>query len=301
MAREFGGKHSPDGAPNNARPTPINKFRGKKAHNSYIRVKMLFFAPLPMLFAAIGELRAGQINGMLAELGAFATLILSAWLLRDGIRASEAYDARKVARKPAIPRKLFAAILAGIGIGIAAFAGWEIGAIQSIALALLTGGLHMASFGLDPLKSKGLEGQSAFEAERVAKAVAKAEAILTEMLIASKRFRDRALEGRVETLASEIRDMFRAIEEDPRDLTAARKFLGVYLKGARDATLKFAEIYSKQRSTDARNDYETLLVDLETSFANQKQQMLLDNRTDLNVEIEVLRDRLKQEGLRAAE
>ena len=53
---------------------------------------------------------------MLGELGAFAGLMLSAWLLNEGLRAEDAYDARAVARPPAIPRKLFAAVLTGASV-----------------------------------------------------------------------------------------------------------------------------------------------------------------------------------------
>ena len=92
--------------------------------------------------------------------------------------------------------------------------------------------------------------------------------------------------------------MFRAVEEDPRDLTSARKFMSIYLRGARDATIKFVDFWSKTKDPSARTDYINLITDLETSINAQRKTMLLENRTDLDVEIEVLRDRLKQEGLR---
>ncbi len=46
--------------------------------------------------------------------------------------------------------------------------------------------------------------------------------------------------------------LFRTVEGDPRDLTAARKYLSVYLMGARDATVKFADLYAQNRNTKAR-------------------------------------------------
>ena len=91
--------------------------------------------------------------------------------------------------------------------------------------------------------------------------------------------------------------MCRTIEEDPRDLTAARKFLGVYLLGARDATAKFADIYSRTRDKQARADYTALLDDLERSFSAKTRKMLLEDRSDLTVEIDVLRERLEREGV----
>lgn len=297
MAQKFGGKYSPEGAPDTTGSR--NKFRGRSVHNSNIRVKLLYLAPLPLFLAAIGEMMSGNAGGMIAELAALCLLLASPWLLSQGLEAETAYNARKVARPPAIPRKLFAAILSGAGVGIASFFGWNVGLIPAVVFGAVASLAHVISFGLDPMSKKGMEGVNEFEAQRVAKAVDKAEGILTEMLTAAKRFGDRRLEGRVESLAAAARDMFRAVEEDPRDLTGAKKFMGVYLKGARDATIKFADLYAKNKDQKAREDYETLLTDLETSFDARHKTMLLEDRSDLDVEIEVLRDRLKQEGLRA--
>lgn len=302
MAQRYGGKFSPEGQPDNA-PDSVsaNRFRGRRAHSPNIRARLLFIAPLPLLFSAIGELRAGDALGMVAELWAFASLIIGAWLLREGLKAEEAYQSRKVARPPALPRKLLAAEFAGLGVAVAAYFGWQQGLVPALVFGAVASVAHIVSFGLDPMRRKGMEGIDAFDADRVAKAVDKAEALLQDTIAASKRFGDRRLEGRVESLASAARDMFRAVEEDPRDLSPSRKFLSVYLKGARDATIKFADLYSKTRDAKARSDYEALLSDLERSFDAQHKTMLLDSRSNLDVEITVLRDRLKQEGLRASD
>ena len=50
------------------------------------------------------------------------------------------------------------------------------------------------------------------------------------------------------------------------------------------------------KSPTARADYEALLSDLETNFAARTKALLNDNLTDLDVEIQVLRDRLKLES-----
>ena len=301
MSKSYGGKYSPEGTPDNARPElqVPNKFRGKKAYNSNIRAKLLFLVPLPLLFSGIGELRAGDGTGMLYEFGALGALLLAAWLMRDGLKAEDAYNERKVARPPAIPRKIFASILTGAGVALAAFGGAHVGLMSSIIFGAAAALTHSFSFGIDPLRKKGMEGVDEFDTERVAKAVDKAEKLLAETISASHKFNDRRLEGRIESLASTARDMFRTVEEDPRDLARARKFMGVYLKGARDATIKFADLYARSRDPDARADYEALLTDLEQSFAGHREVLLLDDRRDLDVEIEVLRDRLKQEGLTA--
>ena len=75
------------------------------------------------------------------------------------------------------------------------------------------------------------------------------------------------------SFAATARGLFRTIEGDPGDLTAARKYLSVYLMGARDATVKFADHYAQTRDAAARADYEALLTDLETTFAAEDDRL----------------------------
>lgn len=106
------------------------------------------------------------------------------------------------------------------------------------------------------------------------------------------------MEHKVDRFKTVARDMIRTVEEDPRDLTSARKYLGVYLLGARDATAKYADIYGRTRDAQARSDYAALLDDLTQNFSARTRKLLIEDRTDLTVEIDVLRDRLAREGVR---
>jgi len=220
---------------------------------------------------------------------------LSAWLTREGLIAQEAFEARKVARRPAIPRKLFGAVLTGAGLATTGIAGH--GPVDAIIFGGLGFGLHLAAFGVDPMKSKGLGDVDNFQNDRVARAVEDAEGRLSAMLKPIAALNDRALLARVDQFQSTARHMFRVIESDPSDLTAARKYLSVYLDAARQASEKFAELYARNNSQAARDSYEALLEDLEASFDNRTQKLLADDRVDLNIEIDVLRARLEREGV----
>jgi len=290
MAQRYGGKFSPEAKPR-AAPGASSPYAGQVRTKAGGRVNFLFIAPLPLAVRAFFLDPAG----LAMTLGAFGLLILAAWLTREGILAQEAYDARKIARRPAIPRKIFASLLTGAGLALAAFA--DGGLVSAAIFAVLGAVLHSFAFGLDPLKDKGMEGVDTFQTDRVARAVGEAEKYLAGMKEAIARARDRELEARVERFQSTARAMFRTIEDDPRDLTASRKYLTVYLMGARDATAKFADIYARSRNTEARYDYVQLLDDLEANFTGKTQKLLIDDRSDLNVEIEVLRDRLAREGV----
>ena len=293
MAQRYGGKYSPDGPQGPAGADAKHPWAGKRRTRAGGRVNLLFLAPLPLVVRAFFQ----EPAGLALDLVAFGLLILAAWLTREGVLAQEAYDARKIARRPAIPRKIFGSVLTGLGLGVAGFAP-DAALVNPVIFAGLGAVLHFLAFGPDPLTDKGAEGIDSFQSERVARAVEEAEKHLKAMTDAIGRAEDRTLERRVERFEDTVRELFRTVEEDPRDLTAARKYLSVYLLGARDATVKFADLYSRTRNREARSDYEALLDDLEQNFAARTRTLLEDNRTDLDVEIGVLRERLAREGVR---
>ncbi len=286
MAQRYGGKYSPDGN----RPVPDGLSAGSAAEKprGLWRTTVLFLSAFAFLFPAFGD----GPRDMLMGLGAGGLLVLAAWLTREGMRAEAGFNARKVARRPAFPRKLAGGVLTGAALAVGGMIA-ETGLLYPALFALVGAGLHLMSFGLDPMSDKGMEGIDAFQTERVAHAVSEGEKHLTAMKDAILRARDRQLEGRVDRFATAARSLFRTVEGDPGDLTAARKYLSVYLMGARDATIKFADHYAQTRDAAARADYEALLTDLETTFASRTTALLSNNRTDLDVEISVLRDRLK--------
>lgn len=300
MSQRFGGKFSPTGSPPsgtgpnsgpNKNSPAQGSFHAKRPTKAGFRSNLLFFLPIPFLWNAFHANPVTLILGLIAA----ALMLLGAWLTREGLFAQEAYEARSIARRPALPRKIIGAILIGAGIGCGALMAGQ-GSIIATVLSTLAAFLHIGAFGFDPMADKGVEGIDAFQTDRVAKAVDAGEAHLAAMKDAILRARDRQLEARVDRFAGIARQLFRTVEGDPRDLTAARKYLGVYLQGARDATAKFVDLYAQNRDPQIRADYEALLTDLETNFASRTTALLSDNHTDLNVEIEVLRERLAFEN-----
>ena len=295
MAQRFGGKFSPD--QETAQGAPGSKWHGRRKSRVGARVNLLFLVPLPLAFRAFWQ----EPTGLILTLAGLGLLLLAAWLTREGLLAQEAYEARRIAHRPAFPRKMAGSLFTGLGLFVAGYALRGGDLVSPMIFAVLGAVLHSFAFGLDPMKNKGMEGIDAFQQDRVARAVDEAEKNLKAMHEAILRAKDRKLETRVEQFQATAREMFRTVEDDPRDLTAARRFLVVYLLGARDATVKFADLYARTHDKQARADYLALLDDLEKNFAARTRTMLLDNKADMNVEIEVLRERLEREGVRASD
>ncbi|MEO1561815.1 MAG: 5-bromo-4-chloroindolyl phosphate hydrolysis family protein [Pseudomonadota bacterium] len=291
MAQRYGGKFSKSNE-------SMRDWSGAKPRRSRFAVRVVAAMAIPLFIAGVLELTSGDVISAIIEWGAALGLGFAAWLIDEGEKAQEAFEARQIAKPPSFPRKIFGSVVIGFSVFAIYFGNGDLGFINHILLAGLSTILALVSFGLDPMRSKGLEGEDSFERERVAIAIEKAETYVVEILEAGKRIGDRNLTDRVERMAKSVRTMFRTIEDDPRDLSSSRKYLSVYLKGARDATRKFAELYSRTKDKDARAEYEALLEDLETSFSQRREILLLENRTDLDVEIEVLRERLAASTLK---
>lgn len=295
MARRFSGKYSPDGDGykqghgREMRPGPAPQV---PRHPYESRTTWITVLASPFLLGAFFQ----EPFGMVTNLAGFGILAAGMWLTREGLQAEAAYDQRSVARRPAFPRKLFGGIMTGLGLAVGAV---EPGAFAEAGVIGFAGAvLHWLCFGPDPMRDKGMEGVDQFQQDRVARIIAGAEQYLDGMRDAILRTRDRRLEARVAMFEATARDLFRQVEKDPGDLAAARRYLGVYLMGARDATVKFADLYAQTRDQKAREDYETLLTDLEANFTQRTRSLIESGRSDLEIEIEVLRDRLEREGVR---
>lgn len=294
MAQRFGGKYSPGGDTDG--PQSSAPLDDRKVDAAGARATILFVPPVLLV---VFSFSSGPQALVLALIGA-AILTLAAWLLRDGLRAQAAYDARTITRRPALPRKMLASLLTGVGVAIAAWTG-DSGLTGSLLYGVAALGLHVAAFGIDPLADKRVEGIDQFQQDRVARVVDEAEAYLGAMRDQIAALGDRKLDLRIAGFLAAARKMIRTVEEDPRDLTEARRFLGVYLMGARDASIKFADLYKRGRDPAARTDYESLLSDLEQNFAARTEKMLEGNRSDMDIEIKVLRDRLQRDGIKPSQ
>jgi len=289
MARRFGGTFSPQpGAkPGTAGAAP------PPARLPVLRRNLLYAAPLPLIFTALGQ----PPVGLALDLAACGLLLFAVYLLDEGLKAEAAWKSRAIARRPALPRKALATALTGLGVALAT---WLPGTatLDAAILGLVAAALHLVAFGVDPMRNKGLTGEDSFQSGRVARVVDEAEKSLADMTAAVKPLGDWEVETRVARFAGAARTLIRTVEDAPQDLTAARRYLTVYLTGARDAAQKYATLQTRSRNAQARTDFLALLDDLEGHFARRTEALMQGGRADLDVEIGVLRDRLSRDGIR---
>lgn len=267
-------------------PTPRHPHEG--------RPKWITLAATPFLLGAFFQ----GATGMVTDLAAFGLVASGMWMTREGLVAQAAFQARRTAKRPAIPRKMFGGVLAGLGLGLGAAEPGVWGETALIGAAGLA--LHQLSFGLDPWRDKRAAGVDDFQQDRAGRMIAEAEGHLDQMRDAIARSGDRRLQARVATFDASVRHLFDRVRDNPGGLASARRYLGIYLMGARDATIRFADLYAQTRDAQARADYESFLNDLERDFIACADRLLDGDRDALDIEMSVLRDRLAREGLTGA-
>lgn len=253
--------------------------------------RLIGLAALPLAFA---PLTSDDAASLVIGLAALLAILGGAWMIREGQKAQAAYDARRIARPPVLPRKLLGHVAIGTGLALALFSD---GAEPAPALAYGAVGalLSAIAFGFDPMRAKGLAPTGDAATDRAARSVAEAEAIIDEIVEAVAPLGDSDLAAEVALFADTARQMCHAILDDPRDLNRARRYLGVYLEGAREATKRYVRLASSAQGRVARRNYLSLLSDLRAAYAQRKQELLVNDRDALDIEIEVLRERLKRD------
>ena len=283
MAQRYGGTHSPGSVGAGADLRPPMKGRA--------RVSILM--GLGALSAVAALFQGGALDTATQLVGG-AILFAGGVVTREGLKAEATYNARAIARRPAAPRKAIGAAITGAGVGTATLAGLD-GLAPALVYGAVAAGLHVASFGTDPMRDKGT--RDAPGSARVARTVESAEASLDAMRDHAARTRDREIMDAVDRLRGTAAAMLRTVEQDPRDLTAARRYLGVYLDAARDAARKYADLAPQARDAEARDRVLSLIRDLARGMEAKRETLLIADRTDLEIEVETLRDRLRRDGV----
>jgi 5-bromo-4-chloroindolyl phosphate hydrolysis protein len=85
------------------------------------------------------------------------------------------------------------------------------------------------------------------------------------------------------------------IERDPRDASRARRFLNLYLDSTERITTDYAITHRQVHDPSLDQNFRQLLIDMETTFSDQRRKLLEHDVVSLDVDIEVLNARLKRD------
>ncbi|MDS4071268.1 MAG: 5-bromo-4-chloroindolyl phosphate hydrolysis family protein [Candidatus Competibacter sp.] len=258
---------------------------------------LMFLLPLPALIAAIVSLARGDLSGLLGNATGYGLFLAGALLLRRGLLAEVDYDRRRVAKAP-WPLKTLGGGIIALATGVTAWLGARYAPIMAGAfgLAALLG--CYLNYGFDPRAAKRFtDGDGVDTTDRVLEALAQAESAIASIEQATRDIRNAELNGRLRRIAALARQILKLLEEDPRDLRRARKFLNVYLDGAKQVVEGYARTHPRVSAPELEDNFRRVLSTIEDVFQEQQQKLLETDVSDLDVRIEVLTTQLKREGV----
>ncbi|MGR8953358.1 MAG: 5-bromo-4-chloroindolyl phosphate hydrolysis family protein [Gammaproteobacteria bacterium] len=257
---------------------------------------LLYFLPMALLPATIIALGRGHLLAILVNGAGFALFMVAAWCLRKGLRAEQIYAQSRIVRPPR-PLKTTAAVIAALATGMIAWLGAE----HSLPVALMfAGGAFLGmylSYGFDLRAEKKIPAAHGYAGDEILQALEDSARIIRGIEEANDRIRNAELNRRIERICAIADNILAEIEADPRDFRRARKFLNVYLDGARQVTEGYAKTHRHTQSGELEQNFRNVLETIESVFQEQHQKLLEEDVFDLDVKIEVLQTQLKREGI----
>jgi hypothetical protein len=252
----------------------------------------LYLLPSPLIVEAMLSLWSGNFTGVLTSTAAYGLFVAAAQLIRHG---SEAETARKRAARRRWPWKTLGAVVTGIASGFTAAveAGHDVpiaiafGVVAAIGARLVYGGDEPLSLSAPPRAGDADEavlGPARLRLERI-------EALARSL--PSPEFR-----LRLASIADQVGDLITAVEQEPSNLALTRRFFNVYLDHSVEVMESYARVFPASGSADLEHSFRSLLVNIENTCEQQRRSLLQRDLLDLDVQIEVLNQRLQQEGLR---
>ena len=195
-------------------------------------------------------------------------------------------------KAPKIPYKTIAGILLG---GSTLFTTWLAGGkpfLTALFLgAIATLGYYMF-YGFDPKKDK-LDNLGNVSAEFALETIHEANTKLQNIEAYMTKINDTVLSHKLETAITKAKIILETIQNDPKDIRVARKFLIVYIDGVAKVTDSYVGMDEEDINTETKEKLYRLMEDLDMKFDKELNRLKNNNQFDLDVHIDVLKEQIK--------
>lgn len=260
------------------------------------KTAVLVVLPFPLVLAALAALIDGDLSQFGFTGGALASFWTAGALAWRGAVAEARYLLGERHELPPVPLKLLSAVTTAGGSTLAAIAG-----DHTLAAALVFGGLgaagHVAFYGRDLRRPRiRVTAVDGVDSVTVRRQLEQAHGRLRRIESAARSLAVPEFRDRLTRVVRAGRDVLTEIEHDPRDAARARRFLNLYLESAERVTLEYARTNGRQREPRVEGRFRELLDEMERTFAEQHRRLADHDLLSLDVDMEVLHARLKDEG-----
>ena len=253
---------------------------------------LLYLFLIPLFIAVILALLQTNIYAFLLNSMAFALFFITVKVSRIGFVQEAEYMNSTLAKAPKVPYKMIAGFLLG---GSTFFAAWVAGG-KPFMTALFLGAIatlgYYMFYGFDPKKNK-LENLGDVSAEFVLESINEAKTKLSNIEGHMREIKDRLLFDKLNIAVSKAKDILETIQNDPKDIRVARKFLIVYIDGIAKVTDSYVSMDEEDIKAETKEKLYRLMEDLDSRFDKELARLKNNNQFDLDVHIDVLKEQIK--------
>lgn len=246
------------------------------------------------------SLMRGSFRDAVASAAAAVSLFVGGRLIARGCSEEAANAGRTLALSP-VPWKLLGTAAAAFGAFAVSYGPAHDGVLMALFFAALTAVACILSYGLDPRVDRAaIEAAAAragIKAKDVLATLEDAHRKVRGIEEAAARLHSREIKARLDRIARQARTILGQLEQNPKDLSRARRFLVTYLDGTRDVVAKYAQQQQDLADTPLGENFRRVLTTVEQVFVEQEEVLRRDDKLDLEVQIEVLETQLKREGV----
>ena len=253
---------------------------------------LLYVFLIPLFIAVILALLQTNIQSFLLNSMAFALFFITAKVSTKGFSQEADYISSTLTKAPKIPYKTIAGFLLG---GSTFFTAWVAGG-KPFMTALFLGSIatlgYYLFYGFDPKKDK-LENLGDISAEFVLETISEAKVKLANIEGHMDEIKDSLLFDKLHIAVSKAKDILETIQNDPKDIRVARKFLIVYIDGVAKVTDSYVSMDEEDINSETKEKLYSLMTDLDTRFDKELDRLKNNNQFDLDVHIDVLKEQIK--------
>jgi 5-bromo-4-chloroindolyl phosphate hydrolysis protein len=267
--------------PTKSETTPLKLKRGNFLY--------IFLAPL--FIAIILALIARNVPAFVLNTIAFGLFFATAKLNTIGLTKEYEYHTTTLTKAPSVPYKMITASMLGIStLFTASIAGGESLLIGFFLGAIATVG-YFLYYGFDPRVDK-LDNIGDISAAFVIETLAEARGKLADVEENMRLIKATGVHDKLRVATDKAYEILNNIEEDPKDLRVARKFIIVYIDGIKKVTESYTNMKEDEINAETKEKFSMLLSDVEKKFDKEIIRLKKNNQFDLDVQIDVLKEQI---------
>ena len=130
-------------------------------------------------------------------------------------------------------------------------------------------------------------------AEFVLETINEAKGKLANIESHMDEIKDKVLFEKLNIAVSKAKNILEIIQNDPKDIRVARKFLIVYIDGIVKVTDSYVSMDEEDINGETKEKLYSLMTDLDSRFDKELDRLKNNNQFDLDVHIDVLKEQIK--------